>query len=164
VVAFGRVFLGHIHTPSVEHTGRVIYVGAPMHFDFGDVGPRYAWVLDESGVIRPLPLLAPQFITAVHPRLPAPGVHGGFLRILGVPRDAQESARVSRRALDLGWSGVLPVGESVLREGVRALTEHQFADEPAIRAYIDQAYPDCPMEEKEALVTFGVECVREAQR
>ena len=99
---FPYVLFGHVHKPSAQcahcgHTlegdpltpmrpcdrckqeaGRAVYVGAPLHFDFGDVGPRYMLHLRGHTAVR-VPLQAPQFATARWPRIP-PAAAAGFLR------------------------------------------------------------------------------------
>ena len=97
---FSRAFFGHIHKPSELMDRRVVNVGAPMHFDFGDTGDRYAVLVDGPYYLR-IPLAFPRFVTAKYPRLPMPPPYSGYLRVQGVTAAAAQDVRT--QALRMGW-------------------------------------------------------------
>ena len=138
--AFDKLLFGHIHGPSIEQDGRVHYVGAPLHFDFGDSGDRYAWIFHADRPAQRFPLTFPPFITSIYPKVPYPPEPAGFLRILNVPKDVVLD--VASTASAMGWRGVLPLVETVPREALQALRRHLVVDEPTVRSYVERRYPD----------------------
>jgi len=161
---FERIILGHVHAPAVEQDGRVLYVGAPLHFDFGDTGDRYCWIIpDGNGAPRAIKLGAPKFVTTSYPRIGvAPLEHSGFLRVLNTPPALFED--VKREARDQGWLDCLPVEVRMPTEAMRVLSQSMMVDEQVIRAWVDRQYPDVAESDRENIVTFGLECLRDAQR
>ena len=162
--SFDRVVLGHVHSPSVEEDGRIIYVGSVMHFDFGDRGDRFAWFFPgDRGAPRALPLKAPRFVTATYPRIPVPPLEeSGFIRVLNTPPEMFDE--VKRSAIETGWLACLPVEASMPQEAVRTLSSAVIADEQMLRAYVERRYPDLQDSHRENLIDFGLGCLREAQR
>jgi len=161
--AYDKIVLGHVHTPAVESDGRVIYVGAPMHFDFGDRGPRYCWLFETpTSAPRALELHAPAFMTATYPRVPLPPLeHSGFLRVLNVPRDLVMD--VKRSALDLGWLDCVTYAASMPSEAVALFQRHEFGDEQSVRDFVTQRYGDVDEATREQIAAFGLDCLREAR-
>ena len=161
--AYDKIVLGHVHTPAVESDGRVVYVGAPLHFDFGDRGPRYCWLF-QTPTEEPaaLPLTAPQFMTTTYPRVPLPPEpHSGFLRVLNVPRDLVHD--VKRSVLDLGWLDCVPYAAAMPTEAVTILQRHEFGDEQSVRDFVTQRYGDVDEDVRAQIVAFGLDCLREAR-
>lgn len=152
---FEQVILGHVHAPSVDR--KVTYVGAPLHFDFGDSGPRFAWLLHDDGSLRSERLHGPQFVTTTYPRIPATTMDG-YLRVLNAP--ANEFEDIKRTGVEMGWRDVLPVEAAMPLEAVRAITSAVFVDEQIIRDYVQRHYPDVADDTRERLVAFALECVR----
>lgn len=160
---FDRIVLGHVHAPSVEHDARVIYVGAPLHFDFGDTGDRYCWLFPDDGEPLRIKLGAPKFVTTSYPRIgTAPLEYSGFLRVLNTPASLFED--VKRAARDQGWLDCLPIEERMPDEAVRVLSSAIMADEHVVRAWVDRQYANLPVHEREPIIAFGLDCLREAQR
>lgn len=183
---FPFVLFGHVHRPSAQcafcgtvieaatlHTrrpcpvcqqvgGRVIYVGAPLHFDFGDVGPRYGLhVLGETATR--VPFQAPQFLTARWPRIaPGPPSPGAFLQILNVPPDQVHAAR--ERALSLGWLDAVAWPADLSPEVQQAVTSGLQITEGVLLDYIAAKFPDLEMPERVATVEEGVRFLQEARR
>lgn len=159
---FDRLVFGHVHAPSIEHDHRVLYGGAVMHFDFGDVGPRFAWWLTRDDEPEPFELHAPRFVSATYPNLPTPPEDGGFLRVLGTPvsvaRDVQKSGR------DLGWLDVTVIEQTIPHEAAAILTQTMFASDVLLRDYVERRYADLSQESRAAIVEFGLSCLRDAQR
>jgi hypothetical protein len=142
----------------------VIYVGAPLHFDFGDSGDRFCWYFDEdpSKPPRPFKLNAPKFVTTRYPRVGVPPTHGGFLRVLDTPGDVFED--VKKQARDRGWLDCVAIEASMPTEAIRVLSSAIIADETAIRSWVDEQYPDLPDVRRGEISDFGIDCLREAQR
>lgn len=157
---FDPVFFGHIHTPTIESNGRVLYVGATMHMDFGDDGGRFCWYVSDDGSRRALPLRAPQFVSTTYPRISEPPECGGFLRVLCTPpADAED---VKHEARELGWRDVTTLPpQSIPIEAARVLTQNLLADEQAIRAYVARQYAMLDDAERDFIVDFGISCLRE---
>jgi predicted phosphodiesterase len=159
---FPLTLFGHIHKPSEQLNGRVVYVGAPMHFDFGDHGPRFAVrVRNGWGHNRALPLAerillhAPQMVTAKWPRIPLPPAEGGYLRLLDIPGEHVVPAH--EEALRLGWRGCLPV-ERGLPEPVReAVLSGLAVNEDLLVGYVARTLPDASPEEQRAVVQEGLD-------
>jgi len=154
---FQRVILGHVHTPSQTTDGRVTYVGAPLHFDFGDAGDRFCWLFDEDSNLTPLKLDAPKFITTKYPKVPAPS-EAGFLRVLNVSRDRLVDVR--ERAVKLGWLDCTTVEAEVPTEAVAALTAGVMLDADIMQSYVDRKYPDLDEGGRAAILKFGLDCLR----
>jgi DNA repair exonuclease SbcCD nuclease subunit len=157
---FEKIFFGHIHSPSVEDDGRIVYVGAPLHFDFGDVGKRYAWYLHPSGVVEACPLRFPPFITATYPKLPVPPLEtSGFLRVLDTPR--QMFADVKKAALESGWRDVMPVEQRVPDEAIKAITSATvMVSDEMVREYVASQYPDVSEATRREIVEQGLDYLR----
>lgn len=157
---FPLVLFHHVHRPSEQLDGRVVYVGAPMHFDFGDVGVRGAVVVKDRKWER-VPLMAPQFITSRWPRVPVPPAGGGYLRLLDVPTG--NGVDVRDGALAQGWRDVvtkdveLPQEARAAAEGGLAITRQTLAD------YVARRAPDIDGEGAEALVDDGERLLKEAR-
>ena len=157
---FPLTVFGHIHKPSEQLDGRVQYVGAPMHFDFGDHGDRGCLRIID-GIVERLPLRAPRMVTATWPRVPLPPADGGYLRILDVP--GEEMVPAHEEALRLGWRGCLPL-ERGLPESVReAVLSGLVVNEALLADYVARTQPDLAPEEQQALVAEGVS-IMEARR
>ena len=155
-----KVILGHIHTPSVDDA-RTVYVGAPMHFDFGDSGDRYCWLLDDAGATQPLPLKFPRFVTASYPRLPMPPADmPGFLRVLNTPR--QLFGDVKKEALASGWQDVMLVEQSMPVEAVRTLSAASFVNEDMVRTYVQSQYGELDKKTRGEIMALGLKYLREA--
>ena len=138
----------------------MIYVGAPMHFDFGDVGPRYCWYVPAlTAAPLALSLKAPRFVTTTYPRVPvAPLEESGFLRVLSTPRQLFED--VKKAALDGGWFDSVVLEEAIPEEAVRALSAAVMVDEEIVRGYVTRHYPDVDDETRARVVNFGLDCLR----
>lgn len=163
---FDRVFFNHVHKPGEQLDGKVVYVGAPLQFDFGDGdgeprgGVRYC-----DGVVERVPFLAPVFRTATWPRVPAPPPHeasrSGYLRILGVPEgklvEAQEAAR------KLGWLGAVADPAPLPQETREALSSGLLVSEALIAEHVRQRCPDLSVEEQNLLIEEGVSAWNEAR-
>jgi DNA repair exonuclease SbcCD nuclease subunit len=157
---FPLTVFGHIHKPSAQLDGRVQYVGAPMHFDFGDHGPRGGLHLVEK-TFKAVPLHAPQMVTAKWPRVPLPPEDGGYLRVVDVPGEALVEAQ--EEATRLGWLGCLPLERSlpeVVREAVLA---GLVVNEQLLIDYVARALPDLDPAEQQAVVAEGL-AILEATR
>lgn len=159
---FDRVVLGHVHAPAIEQRGRVIYVGAPLHFDFGDSGDRFCWIFGNGQEPVPIKLFAPKFVTTAYPRIGTAPEHSGFLRVLATPPSLFED--VKREARAQGWLDCLPIEVRMPDEATRVLSQAVMVDEHVIRAWVERQYPDVAEPDREVIVTFGLECLREAQR
>lgn len=160
---FDRIVLGHVHAPAVEQDGRVIYVGAPLHFDFGDSGDRYCWLFpDGNGAPRAIKLDAPKFVTTTYPRIGTAPLLGGFLRVLNTPATLFED--VKREAHEQGWLDCLPIEERMPDEAVRVLSSAIMADEAVVRSWVERQYANLSADEREPIIAFGLDCLREAQR
>jgi DNA repair exonuclease SbcCD nuclease subunit len=161
---FKRVVFGHVHAPAVEHDGRIIYAGAPLHFDFGDVGKRYCWWFPTlSAAPLAIELKAPRFVTTSYPRIPvAPLEKSGFLRVLGTPAGLYED--VKRQAREVGWLDCVAIEASVPDDAVRTLSTALMSDEVMVRAFVARQYPDASESHREHIAEFGLSCLREAQR
>lgn len=159
---FSHIVLGHVHAPSVEHAGRVTYGGAVMHFDYGDVGPRFAWWFEQGKIAEPIELHAPKFVSVTYPQVPAPPEHGGFLRVLGTPRGLTRD--VQKGARDLGWLDVSVEEQALPHEAVEMLTQATFASDALLSAYVDRHYESLSEETRAAIVEFGSSCLRDSQK
>jgi DNA repair exonuclease SbcCD nuclease subunit len=149
---FPQVVFGHVHKPSEQLGGKVIYVGAPLHFDFGDHGPR-RFLRMVDGYTDFVQTVAPQFVTAKWPRVPMPQ-GAGFLRILDVPPAKMEEAK--EMAVRMGWLDAVPL-EGALPEEVRdAVTSGLTLGEDAIREYVHRRCPELSAEDQEELVQEGL--------
>lgn len=156
---YAKVILGHIHTPSVDDN-RTTYVGAPMHFDFGDSGDRFCWLLDGYDLTS-LPLKFPRFVTATYPRLPAaPADMPGFLRVLGTPR--QLFGDVKKETLSSGWQDVLLVEQSMPVEAVKTLSAATLVNEDMIRDYVQTQYGELDKTTRGEIMSLGLKYLREA--
>lgn len=177
------VVFGHIHKPSAQcahcgtpitdqelsdpcincrqTSGRIIYEGALMHFDFGDSGPRSALLLDLDANTRTrLPIQAPRFVTATWPRVPVEA-EAGYLRILNVPRGEVDA--VKRTFLDAGWLDVVSV-PAELEARVKAVAAQGLAvRDTTVSDYVRQQ-PDLTPETQAALVADGQRWLGEASR
>ena len=149
---FRRAFFGHIHKPSDLLDGRVINVGAPLHMDFGDVGDRYAVLVDGDTYTR-LPLQFPRFMTAKFPRIPMPAVHSGYLRIQGVPAAAAQEVR--QQALALGWRDCLTDQEILPEETRVLLASGTLVNRELLAAHVARRCPEMPEAEQQELVEVG---------
>jgi len=156
---FPRVIFGHIHKPSEQLDGRVINVGAPMHFDFGDHGPRYCLLLQGDQATR-VPLEAPVFATVKWPRIPRSTVRG-YLRILDVPGPKMVEAREA--ALDAGWMDAVALEGALPPEVREAITGGLVVDQALLAAYVQRRCPDLPAEEQVVLVEEGLGLLKEAR-
>ena len=159
---YERIVLGHVHSPALESSGRVVYVGAPLHFDFGDKGDRYAWHFFDSKLPAERHTLSfPRFVTATYPRVPVCSSElGGFLRVLNVPPDLVND--VTQSAKSSGWTGVITTPTAVPPDAVRAMSREVFVDETAVRAYVDRTFGDSDEPYRTALTEYGVELIRRA--
>jgi len=157
---FGNIVLGHVHSPMRSHPeqgGLVTYVGAPLHFDFGDVGDRFCWLIDEDSHLEPLKLEAPKFITTKYPKVPASGRSVDFLRVLGVPRDRMLD--VKEKAVKLGWADCVTVEAEVPTEAVAALTAGVMLDADVMKSYVERKYPDLSEEDRADIMQYGLDCL-----
>jgi DNA repair exonuclease SbcCD nuclease subunit len=158
---YRQIVLGHIHTPSYEDQGRVRYVGAPWHMDFGDSGDRYVNFLDDSRVWHRLDLKFPRFVTTTYPRLPAPPADmPGFLRVLNTPR--QLFGDVKKEALASGWQDVLLVEQSMPVEAVKTLSAATLVNEDMIRDYVQTQYGELDKTTRGEIMALGLKYLREA--
>ncbi len=157
---FPLVLFGHVHKPSEQLDGQVVYVGAPMHFDFGDHGPRRA-LLVKNGTWIPLPLTAPVFETARWPRLPRAEGQPGYLRIMDVPRGQLEEAKAY--AVNLGWLDSVAYEAALPVEVRAALEQGLVVDEGLLRDYVRRRCPTMGQEDQEALVHDGIAYLQEAR-
>ena len=156
---YRKVVLGHIHTPSVDDS-RTVYVGAPMHFDFGDSGDRFCWLL-EGYDLTPLPLKFPRFVTTTYPRLPYPPAESpGFLRVLGSPRSLHREIKTT--ALETGWQDVLVVEQSMPVEAVRSLSAATLVNEDMVRDYVQTQYGELDKKTRGEIMALGLKYLREA--
>lgn len=156
---FAKVILGHIHTPSVDDN-RTVYVGAPMHFDFGDSGDRFCWLLDRMTLTQ-LPLKFPRFVTTTYPRLPMPPTDmPGFLRVLNTPR--QLFGDVKKEALASGWQDTLLVELSMPGEAVRTLSAATLVNEDMVRDYVQSQYGELDKKTRGEIMALGLKYLREA--
>lgn len=158
--AFERIVLGHIHSPSMEDQARITYVGAPLHFDFGDSGERYAWWLDDTMALTALPLEFPRFVTSTYPKIPAPPEASGFLRVLKTPR--QMFGDVKKAALSQGWRDALIIEDQIPVEAIRAISNTVMVNDEMVRSYVAQQYPDVDDATRAAIIGFGLDCIRVA--
>lgn len=158
--AFDRVILGHIHSPSLEENGRIVYVGAPLHFDFGDQGDRYCWLLDDNGGMTALPLHAPKFVTTTYPKLPTAPKMSGFLRVLGTPRNL--FGDVKKAAAEGGWLDTLLVEQTMPVEAIKVLSHSSLVNEDMVRDYVRTQYGGISEETRQEIIEFGLTCLREA--
>jgi len=164
---FPLTVFGHIHKPGVQLDGKIQYVGAPMHFDFGDHGDRGVLsVRGHGGGIRVerINLVSPKMITARHPRIPLPpNPGGGYLRLMEVPPNTLVEAR--EEALRLGWLDCIPIAKQMpdaLRDELEAAHLAGAAvDRPMIERYVARLQLD--EKESKAMVEEGV-AILEASR
>lgn len=156
---FPFVVFGHIHPPTEQLEGRVHYVGAPMHFTFGDSGPRYFTRLRGWDMLRK-PLSFPVFQTARWPRIPKPAARG-YLRVLDVP--ARKLAEVKEAALAIGWMDAVALEEALPPEVREAISSGLVVDEPLLKEYVRRRCPDLSEEEQFALVAAGMAFLKEAR-
>jgi DNA repair exonuclease SbcCD nuclease subunit len=160
---FDRIVLGHVHAPSVEQDARVIYVGAPLHFDFGDTGDRFAWHFpDGGGAPRAYKLDFPKFVTTTYPRIGTAPLTDGFLRVLNTPANLFED--VKREAHEQGWLDCVAIEERMPDEAVRVLSSAIMADEAVVRSWVERQYANLSVVEREPIIAFGLDCLRAAQR
>jgi DNA repair exonuclease SbcCD nuclease subunit len=157
---FKQIVLGHIHAPSHEDGGRIRYVGAPLHFDFGDSGDRYANLWHDDGMWERLNLSAPRFVTTTYPRLPIMPLEGGFLRVLNTPR--QLFGDVKKEALASGWQDVLLVEQSMPVEAVKTLSAATLVNEDMVRDYVQTQYGELDKKTRGEIMTLGLKYLREA--
>lgn len=183
---FPYVIFGHIHRPALQCTrcgatwdvkewGRkfcpnggldhgvppAIYCGAPMHFNFGDHGDRYA-LLVRNGDVKFLPFQAPVFTTCKWPRMPVPrNEYSGYLRVLDAPRDRLDDVR--EEALSLGWLDAVALGEALPPEMKDAVTRAMVLDEGLLRDYVRSKLPDLGPDEQTELVEEGLSYLRRAR-
>jgi len=163
VACFERVFFGHVHTPCTERNEQLVYVGAPLHFDFGDQDERYCWYVEPTakGTVHPIELFAPQFVTARYPRVPICALpKSGFLRVLNTP--ASMFAEIKRTALDVGWLACEPVTEAMPREAVRVLSSGIVADERLVREYVERYHAVLDEDSRARLLATGLRYLAEA--
>lgn len=163
---FPLTLFGHVHRPSVHVNPRVIYVGAPMHFDFGDLGDRYMYhvtdlAMEGDGTFVAEPLDFPRFVTAVWPKLPVTE-RPGFLRLLDVPAGKIEEAK--RAALDAGWLDVIALEGALPPEIREAIAGGLTINEDLLIAHIEKRCPDLLADEKARLLDEGLALLREARR
>lgn len=162
---FERGVAGHVHAPG--HVGsHFLDLGAVMHYDFGDRGPRYVWHMTGSPStgfkFEPIEIPAPQFVTATYPRISAPPEHGGFLRVLGVP--AAQFDEIAKHAVhDLGWLGCEPVEATMAPEAVAALSSAILVDEGMVTEYVSRVYAAESEAYRAEMITFGLACLRERE-
>lgn len=150
---FPVVLFGHVHKPSDQLDGKVVYVGAPMHFDFGDVGPRYA-VRVADGRVERHPLHAPQFETHRWPKVPTPAIPGrDFLRLLAVPPG--QALEAQAMAQGLGWAAVVALEELLPPETRQAVASGLIMDEATLVDYTQRANPQWVEAEVRALAAEG---------
>lgn len=161
VARFPFTVFGHIHKPSDLLGGRVTYVGAPMHFDFGDRGGRGGLHIKDSTIER-VPFTSPQFTTATWPRIPMPPKSGGYLRLVNVPLEKSLDAREVIRAA--GWrDGVVVKLEEVVDAAQRSVQNGLVLDEAMLRDWVAHKLPDLQEgDEVDALVDEGMSLLRRA--
>jgi hypothetical protein len=182
---FPMTLFGHIHKPSVQcaecrsglapdeiagpcavchaYTGRVIYVGAPMHFDFGDAGARSVLLCDtRSGGVTRAHISAPRFVTATWPRVPAETQPQSYLRILNVPRG--ELDQVKRTFLDAGWLDVVPVPADLTPQTKAIAAQGLAIKDTTVADYVRQAAADQDLARQKGLVEDGERWLNEARR
>jgi len=157
---FQQLWLAHVHSPVIEQDGRVIYNGAPMHFDFGDVGDRFCWLWDGEKA-EPITLDAPQFNTVAYPRIPMPERQGDFLRILSVPPAL--FSEVKRNALDIGWADAMCVEAAVPTEAIRTVVSGAMVTDDLIRDFVRKHYPSLDDAAREPIVEAGLTYWRRAE-
>lgn len=157
---FPRVYLGHVHRPQV--LGHALYVGAPMHFDFGDHGDRYAWLVERDRPPVPLPLSAPRFVTGSYPRIGLKGfAEPGYLRVLNVPRG--EFEEVAQHARQLGWDEVLCQEAPAPSEAVRVVSSGSFLSDGLLAEYVARHAPDLPETARAQLLAAGRDLLQAAE-
>jgi DNA repair exonuclease SbcCD nuclease subunit len=155
------VIFGHVHKPSDQGNGRVVYVGAPMHFDFGDHGPRGGLLLMDNQMSR-VTWTSPVFVTANYPRVPMVPDCGGYLRVRQVPRELMNDVQAT--ALKAGWRDVLVLPEATTPTEAAVMApeaEHFTLGEATLRAHVDAKVQDPG--EREAVVTTGQEILSQAR-
>lgn len=157
---FPLVLSGHVHKPSRLLDDKVVYVGAVMHFDFGDAGPRYAHLVDGASV-HPFELTFPVFETARWPRLPRTEGRTGYLRILDVPRGQQDEAKAY--AANLGWLDSVSYEAALPPEVHAAIESGLVVDEALLRSYVQRRCATLAPDEQEALVQEGLYYLQEAR-
>jgi 3',5'-cyclic AMP phosphodiesterase CpdA len=170
---FPYVVFGHVHRPSTacagcgdlpldavsgpcptcqKSTGRIIYVGAPLHFTFGDQGPRFGLLIQDDGTKVRLPFAFPPFVTGTWPRVAKPATPG-YLRLRGVPADRLLEAR--ERALALGWLDVA-TQEAETPKGVFETASAGLEITPAwLESYVTEQRPGLDPDGRAALVEEG---------
>lgn len=159
---YRRTFFHHVHSPSDE--GQIIYVGAPQHYDFGDVGSRYCVLYDtDNDKVQWLPLRYPEFVTAKYPRIPVrfPEDGPGFLRVLGAPRGELEDVR--RSAVDAGWEDSLVLAEAVPAEAVQLVMSNLAVDEQVLSDYVREHYGHLGDEAARQIFETGLGYIAKAQ-
>jgi DNA repair exonuclease SbcCD nuclease subunit len=149
---FSRAYFGHVHKPSDLLGGRVVNVGAPLHFDFGDVGDRYAVLVDGEAYTR-LPLQFPRFTTSRFPRIPMPPAASGYLRMQGVPPAGAQGVRA--QALALGWRDCLTDPEMLPEETRTALADGTLVNRELLAAHVARRCPELAEGEQWELVEIG---------
>ena len=149
---FRRAYFGHIHKPSEQAGGHVVNAGSLLHQDWGDVGDRYAVLVDGDTYTR-LPLQFPRFMTAKFPRIPMPAVHSGYLRIQGVPAAAAQEVR--QQALALGWRDCLTDQEVLPEETRAAIADGTLVNRELLAAHVLKRCPEMPEAEQQDLVDVG---------
>lgn len=166
VERFDRTFFGHVHAPSIEHAGKVVYVGAPLHFDFGDAGNRFCWYIRADDVdptgwhVEPRVLCGPRFVTARYPKVPSPPAVGGYLRVLNAP--PSEVAGIESAAADLGWLGCKAVPEDTPAELTVSIARGFLVDEALIRSFVAERYGDLDDVARERIVAAGLRYLAQA--
>ncbi|RJO61038.1 MAG: hypothetical protein C4542_07450 [Dehalococcoidia bacterium] len=162
---FPRVFFNHVHKPSVQRNYRVVYVGAPMHFDFGDVGSRGGVLIDDHGYER-VTFTAPVFVTSKWPKLPVAPPEGGYLRIVAVPKEKLEEAQ--HAAKGLGWLDAVPLPAEIVPEVEKsimtALAGGQAISEELLRQRVRAKCPELSADEQAQMVELGMYLYRQASR
>lgn len=156
---FQQVIFHHVHSPSDD--GNIHYVGAPQHYDFGDVGPRFITMIHDDMTIERIPLEYPPFVTCRYPRIPAPGDGGGYLRILGVPHE--HFIDVKEAAEALGWFGVIPVEDSTPREVIQLTTSAMVVNDEVLTEYVKAKYSELGDVEVSRIVKTGLDYLEKAR-
>jgi len=163
---FPLTLFGHVHRPSMHVNPRVIYVGAPLHFDFGDVGDRYMYYVTDlamqgDGTVVAQPLDFPVFVTSMWPKLPVTE-RRGFLRLLDVPAGKIEEAK--QAAVGAGWMDVVALEGALPPEIREAIAGGLAINDDLLRAHIAKRCPDLLTDEKQRLLDEGLALLQEARR
>lgn len=161
---FPQVVFGHVHKPGTQLDGKITYVGAPLHFDFGDHGPRYLWKW-EDGVMTCLPLNGPVFVTGTYPRIPMAPAVGGYLRLQNVPLLRLED--VKAHCLSLGWRDARVEVEWVADGTVMQLLDQAEqaggVTEQLLTTYIQSAHPEWSDAVQQQVLARGLQLLEEVR-